>query len=193
MLNLLNEKGKILMPKPLRYKISDWRQLSRCKSNMSKDLSISVTTFVQDDRLNGERIAINHTDFGTLFACVLNAKGTMVCKSSNDDYTFEFTPAQILEELRKYGFLVDYNPVESIDGSQLFTLQNLLNLGFQKIRILNVWSAPLGVKEYHTYIVAFNPYNLGDWLNAGYSPSYTEYTNALVNGVGNYCICFSWN
>lgn len=165
---------------PLRYRISDWRQLKNCLSNNSKDLSISVTTFLQDDRLNGLRIQVIHEDFGVLFACVIDAKGRIVT-DINDEEQPEFTVAQILTELKKYGFLIEYHPTEHLPGNQLSFLINVSNLGFDKLRIMNVWRWENGVKVFNQNIVVFNSKEHPDWLNAGYSASQTEFKDALMN------------
>ena len=167
---------------PLRYRISDWRQLNKCLSNNSRELSIHTSVFVNDDRINGLRIQVCHSTFGILFACVLNAKGCMISKM-DEGTTFEFTTGQILEELKKYGFLIEYSPVENLRGAQLQFLMTLNDLHYDKIRVMNVWTAPTGVKEFKTYVVAFMVEPNGDWLNANYSPSYTEFVNAIQAGT----------
>lgn len=167
---------------PLRYRISDFRQLNHCMSNNSRDLSIVVTTFVNDSRLNGLRIRVEHKTFGTLFACVVSGSGSLMSYQEDSGIIYELTPGIILQELKKYGFLIEYDPVDKLSGNQLDYLVTLNQLHFDKIRILNVWSAPLGVKEYHTHIVVFIADRHGDWLNAGYSPSLDEFTSALQSG-----------
>lgn len=166
---------------PLRYRISNWKQLEGAKSNNSRDLSISVTTFVNDHRLNGQRIRVEHRVFGTLFACVVSGKGTLLTKNI-EGYMHEFTPAQILAELEKYGYYIQYDPTEQLNGNQLEFLMTINKLGFDKIRVVAVWDAPLGVKENKIHIVAFNSKVNGDWLNSGYSPSKMEYFNSLSTG-----------
>lgn len=166
---------------PLRYRIANWKQLEGAKSNNSRDLSISVTTFVNDHRLNGQRIRVEHTVFGTLFACVVQGKGCLLSESL-EGYIHEFTPGQILAELEKFGFLVTYDPTETMSGNQIEFLMTINKLGFDKIRVLSVWDAPLGVKEFKIHITAFNSEDNGDWMNSGYSPSLKEYMNSLSNG-----------
>ena len=105
---------------PLRYRISNWKQLEGAKSNNSRDLSISVTTFVNDHRLNGQRIKVEHRVFGTLFACIVSGKGTLLTENS-EGYIHEFTPAQILAELEKFGYYIQYDPTEQLSGNQIDT------------------------------------------------------------------------
>jgi len=155
--------------------------LSECKSNNSRDLSISVGDIIQDKRLRGLKILLNHIDFGPLFACVINAKGNMISEL-NDNLVAELTPQQILTELSKYGFLITFNPREHLPGNQLAYLQQLIGFGYDKIRILNVWKLVNGVKAFNWYVVGFNANKNEFWLNNGYSPSDKEFMEALRNG-----------
>lgn len=167
---------------PLSYRISDWRQLDHCQSNLSNCLHIVTSVIIDSPALSGLVIKVIHDKYGELFVYTLDAKGSFINENVDGTY-FQMTPANILAELKKYGFNIQYNPVEHISGNQLQFLMTLENLHYDKIRILNVWSAPLGVKQFKTYVVAFNSQTLGDWLNAGYSPSETEFVNALIAGT----------
>lgn len=166
---------------PLRYQISNWRQLPACKSNNSRDLHICVTDFIQDERLQGLRISLEHDTFGVLFACVVNSRGTLV-STIDENITSEFTTDQILTELAKYGFLITYHEYAALTGDQIQYLMTLRQFNFDKIRLLNVWDAPRGVKEFQLQVVAFNIEQNPQWLNSGYAPSKTEFLAALNNG-----------
>ena len=166
---------------PLRYQISNWHQLSKCKSNNSKSLYISVTDFIQDNRLSGLRIQVMHNVFGALFTYIVGAKGGLVSKVYNSE-THELSTDQILLELGKYGFYITFKEYENLGGDQLAYLMTLQSLHFDKLRLLNAWDAPNGVKEFTQYIVAFNVEQNPDWLNAGYAPSQSEFVEALTNG-----------
>ena len=63
------------MSTPLRYNISNWLQLSECKSNNSVDLYITVRQIIDDGshRLSGTSILVQHNQFGVLFACLVNS------------------------------------------------------------------------------------------------------------------------
>lgn len=174
---------------PLRYKISDWRQLESCLSNNSNKLSISVTTFFNNESLNGLRIKVEHRDFGTLFACVIGAKGRIIsdCDHENQPFEFEFTPAQICEELYKYGFDIDYNPVKNLPGDVLDLLMTINRLGFDKLRVIGITDANVirsDTKAFQkTYsVVAFNSEHLTEWLNAQYSTNTDLFQKALQSG-----------
>lgn len=183
---------------PLRYNISDWHQLKDVKSNNSRSLSISVSDFIQNEYLTGLRIQVIHDSFGVLFACMLNAQGTILNEFS-ENLVVEFTHKQILLELEKYGFLVTYNPRESLSGSQIEYLMSLKKLGYDKIRILNVWYIENGVKLFRWYVVAFNVDKNIDWLNNGYAPNEWEFTESLNNGSAvnisaiSKTNCWSWS
>lgn len=167
---------------PLRYKISDLRQLKGCYSNNSRDVSISVTTFVNDDRLNGLRISIDHKQYGSLFSYVVGAKGRIIT-TYEDEMIPELTVDQILSELEKYGFYVEYTPVDSLSGNQLQYLVTLNDLGFDKLRLISVWKLDkAGLKQFSTQVIVFNSTGHDQWLNAGYSASQDEMNKALNDG-----------
>ena len=164
---------------PLRYNISDWHQLTHCRSNNSKKLCIEVTDFINQDELNGTRIQVLHTMYGPLFTYIVDCKGSIV---SYDSDIPVLSTVQVLEILESFGFLVTYQPNKSIPGDQLQYLMTLSNLHYDKIRILNVWKIVDNVKQFKSIVVAFQIKYLSDWLNSGYSPNVEEYNNALNNG-----------
>lgn len=164
---------------PLRYKISAWSQLSKCLSNNSKSLHIVVSEFIQDSRLLGTRISVEHDEFGPLFTCLVNATGVLL--SSNEKGVVpELLPSQILSELSKFGFLVTYNPITGLTSSQIEFLLTIKQLHFDKIRILSVYDEINSSKE---YVVAFNSHSNGDWLNNAYSPSQSEFIHSIGEGT----------
>lgn len=166
---------------PLRYQISNWKQLPNCKSNNSKQLHLHVTDFIQNNDINGVRITLNHDVYGELFSYVVNASGSLV-STFDKDIEYELTTDDILTQLAKYGFLITFHSWEDLSGDQVQYLMTLQNLHFDKIRLLNVWDAPNGVKEFKLHVVAFQVEQLPDWLNAGYAPSKTEFLDALNSG-----------
>lgn len=166
----------------LRYKISSWRQLPDCLSNNSRELRIHITDFFNNEELRGFRISLEHTTLGVLFCCVLQARGSIV--TDEDEYgASELTPEEILKELRKYGFEITYEPIKGLSGNLLDYLITLDKLGYDKIRVLNVWHTQNGTKAFETKIVAFQVNPHGDWLNNGYSASEKEFIKALNDGT----------
>ncbi len=165
---------------PLRYNISDWHQLAEVRSNNSRDLFITVSDFLNDDRISGIRIQVKHRHYGVLFACVVNAQGSMISEFS-ENIVYELTPKQILLQLAVFGFNVIYEPKKHLSSSQLDFLMTIQRLGFDKLRVLNVWHTENNVKVFKWYVVAFNVKENPKWINNGYSPSEKEYTTALSN------------
>lgn len=167
---------------PLRYKISDWHQLTGCQSNNSVNLSLHVTDFYNNDSLSGLRISVDHTVLGTLFACVLNASGDLVSEDASVTED-ELYPGQILKELRKFGFFIMYCPREHLSGDQISYLMTLDKLGYDKIRQLSVRSNKNGHIEVKTYIVGFLSCKHERWLNNSYFSTESEFLSALENGT----------
>lgn len=172
---------------PLRYNISSWRQLPNCLSNNSKDLSIHVSDFMNNSCLTGFKISVNHTTMGTLFACVIGARGSLVSRDPeqsllDDPVTTDLSTKDILKELYKFGFHVTYCPRKNLSGDQLQYLITLKGLHFDKLRKLSVWKTVNGEKQFSVKLVAFQSEELYNWLNNGYSPSYTEFSQAVTSG-----------
>ena len=167
--------------RPLRYRISAWRQLPECKSNYSADLKIVVTEFITDPRLTGTRIKVEHSTFGTLFACLINPSGSIVHPLYNVNEMM--TPDNILAELAKFGFFIEYNVRAHLPGNMVQYLMTLDSLHFDKIRIMGVWEDVLDRKEFKTHIVAFKSSAHGQWLNNDYAPHRKEFLAALDAGT----------
>lgn len=166
---------------PLRYQISSWDQLPDCLSNNSKELHLHVTNFIQDARLCGKRITIEHDVFGVLFAVVVDPAGSIVSQFG-DGVEYGISTNQILSELARYGFLITYKQYGKLPGDLVQYLMTLIQLKFDKIRILNVWDMVHSRKEFKWYVVAFKIPDLPQWLNSGYAPSKKEFLDALESG-----------
>jgi len=167
---------------PLQYRITNWRDLPKCLSNNSRELRIHIADLFNNDLLTGFRISVDHPVIGTLFACVLEADGVLV--SDVDEYSPEELSAEaILNELRRYGFIIEFAQKLGISGPQIEYLMTLRGLGYDKIRIINTWHYKNHVQQWEPKIVAFQSNPLGDWLNNGYSPSEKEFTDALIEGT----------
>lgn len=171
------------MSNPLRYNISNWEQLSKCRSNNSADLYITVDRVFNDVRLNGTIIRVTHSDFGVLFVCTVDSKGTLLTPDPNSGIIQEFTTEQILKELNKFGFIITFNLEEGLSGEQLDYLMTVDGLGFDKIRNLDVYETDtLGNKKFSRYVVAFNVEKCPDWINQSYSESKLKFLAALNDG-----------
>ena len=171
------------MPSALRYNISNWDQLSKCRSNNSADLYITVDHVFNDNRLNGTIIRVTHSDFGVLFVCTVNSSGTILTPDPESGIIPEFTTDQILKELNKFGFDVTFNLEAGLSGDQLDYLMTLDALDFDKIRALDVYTYDgIGNREFTQYIVVFNIEKCPKWIDQNYSVSEKDFLSALNDG-----------
>lgn len=168
----------------LQYKISDWHHLVNCKSNNSSKLHISVSDIVDDNHLQCLLIQIIHTNYGVVFATTLKAFGHIISNSTYlDNHSYEPTPAQIIEELNKWGFNVIYDPSKTLPSDMISLLITVNKLGYDKIRVLGVSRMLNGAKQVKSRVVCFNVKDNPHWLNASYEAREKEYMNALVKGT----------
>ena len=165
----------------LRYRISSWQQLPQCKSNNSRDLSLQVQNFIQNDILTGTKISVEHTDFGTLFATVVGADGNLVSEDFTD-HIFGLSNDDILSELYKYGFVIEYREETVLSDEQIAYLKTLQGFDFDKIRFITVEHTVKSIITNETMIVCFNIEQNPQWLHNTYNPSYQEYNEGLLNG-----------
>lgn len=181
------------MPLPdsqlLRYEISDWSQLALCKSNHDKQLYISVTNFIPErsfanrsTTLSGRRIEVCHPNYGVLFAYTMNPSGSMVVSNNDGSIIPELTVGQILAELQRFGFFIQYNAINHMSGPQIDFLMTLRDLHYDKIRILPVRYPALGGGTVKECIVAFKVEFLPKWLEATYVATISEFQSAAVDG-----------
>ena len=171
---------------PLRYNISNWLQLSECKSNNSVDLYITVKQIIDDGshRLEGVNILVNHTQYGTLFACLVNSNGTLLTPDPVSGIIKEFSTDEILAELNKFGFDVTFEINQHLSGNQIAYLITLSGLEYDKIRKLPVYQYDsLGNKVFSDYVVAFNVEHCPDWINMDYTCKNSEFLSKLNDGV----------
>lgn len=174
--------------KPLRYKISSWKQLPSCRSNNDKDFRITVTEFVKNFELCGTRISVVHPTYGVVFSEVLGAYGSFITSLATSDNAsttaFELDTEHILQELRKFGFFITYHQEEHLPNSMLEYLNTLRGLKFDKLRVMNVWTRnTAGEQEFKWYVVGFQSCRHKYWLNNNYSCSNKEFTDALLDGT----------
>lgn len=173
---------------PLRYKVSSWLQLTQCLSNNDRNLRIHVAEIKAHPWLTGFRISVEHPQYGVLFSEILSAQGTCITGLGNSNAAtrpaFELDTEHILQELRKFGFYITYNPREHLPKSMLEYLNTLRGLGLDKLRIMNVHETLSdGSTDYKWYAVGFKSCKLKYWLNNNYSASKKEFTDALLQGV----------
>ena len=166
------------MSNPLRYNISSWLQLPECKSNNSADLYITVKQVIDDGshRLTGLIILVQHTQYGTLFACMVNADGTLLTKDTNSGIIKEFTTDEITQILATFGFDVTFHINQHLSGDQISFLMTVSDLGFDKLRRLIVQGLD---GKYSEYIVVFNVAKCSDWIDNDYVCGIKPFLNAL--------------
>lgn len=170
------------MNAPLQYNISSWEQLTKCQSNNSRKLSISVTDFMQGEQLHGLLIKVQHSMLGTLFACLVNGSGTLLSEDA-ENHLHQFTTEEILKELHKFGFYVTYNPRKHLSGEQLQYLMTLNQLGFDKIRTLTVNKYNgMGLTEPTPTVVAFRVSQCSKWIDNTFVESESGFMLALSHG-----------
>ncbi len=178
------------MSNPLRYNISNWVQLAECKSNNSVDLHITVKQIIDDGshRLTGTAILVNHTQYGTLFSCLVNASGTLLTPDEDSGIIQEFTTDEITKILATFGFDVTFKINQHLDGDQISYLITLNDLGFDKIRKLYVYrdgdtiisgNAETIQRHYSEFLVAFNVEKCPDWIHNDYTCSSKVFLKAL--------------
>lgn len=164
----------------LQYQISDWSQLSNCMSNNSPELKIIVCNYVQNDDIEGTKIEVHHPVYGTLLAYTISPKGNLITDITDKDIDVMHTQT-LLNELRRYGFYVDFVEEENLPEGQINLLKSLKAFNFDKLRICSIHS---DYEDFYSTIrvTAFNIKENPYWINSGYSPSKAEWENALLNG-----------
>lgn len=168
------------MSNPLRYNISNWLQLSECKSNNSADLYITVKQVIDDGshRLTGLIILVQHNQYGTLFACMVNADGTLLTKDQNSEIIWEFTTDEITKILATFGFDITFHINQHLSGDQISYLMTVSDLGFDKLRRLIVQGLD---GKYSEYIVVFNVAKCPEWIVNDYVCGIKPFLESLNN------------
>lgn len=168
------------MSNPLRYNISNWLQLSECRSNNSVDLYITVKQVIDDGshRLSGIIILVNHNQYGTLFACTINSSGTLLTPDPDSGIIKEFTTDEILAELNKFGFDITFTINQHLSGDQISYLLTVYDLGFDKLRMLEVQQED---GHYANYLVVFNVEKCPDWIQNDFVCDRRSFLAALNN------------
>lgn len=167
----------------LQYQISDWHQLTKCQSNNCPELKIKVSDFIQNKDIEGTKVEIWHPCFGTLFAYTIEPKGQLITEICCDcDAEYIMHSQTLLNELRRYGFYVDFKEENHLQSGQLRLLKSLVGLKFDKLRLISVHedNDKLSLTN---YICVFNILENPNWINPGYSPSQKEWETALTNGT----------
>lgn len=169
------------MSNPLRYNISNWAQLSECRSNNSADLYITVKQIIDDGshRLQGTAILVQHNQYGTLFACLVNSSGSLLTPDPVSGIIKEFSTDEICAELYKFGFDVTFHINQHLSGAQIAYLMTVNDLGYNKLRRLYVQDKPGG--KYSEYIVVFNVEKCPEWIDLDFTCGKKPFVDALIS------------
>ena len=166
----------------LQYQISDWSQLSNCRSNNSPLLNISVSKFMNNRDITGTRVCVNHEIYGTLFAYTIFPRGDLVTNDVSFRTEDVMTSDILLNELARYGFYVDYQEEYHLSTGLVNLLKTIQGLNYDKIRVISV-HVDDDIKNNKVYITAFNVRENEYWINSGYSPSEKEWNEAILSGT----------
>ena len=167
------------MSMPLRYEISNWDQAVQCLSNNSTKLHIRISHINNDQNFSGIRIAVEHDMYGILFSTVIQAEGEIITPLGDD----ELTTDDILLQLSKFGFLIEYAKNDRMTEEQIEYLITLDGLLFDKIRVLPVVEYNyIGSRDVKTHVVVFQSDKLPKWLNENIAISRKEFLDALGKG-----------
>lgn len=124
----------VLQNKNLHYQISDWTQVTKCLSNNSRNLSLSLIRVKAAGTLEGLVIQVNHTELGTLFAAMIDGSGLLITPEDETGCVIPFmTTDEILIQLSKFGFYIEYNQKENLPGPVLDFFQHWMEMGYDRI------------------------------------------------------------
>lgn len=169
---------------PLRYRISDWSQLTKCLSNNSRDLYITVSSFL-GDTLQGEFVQVNHAQYGCVFGCMVSGSGSIVSDQDDTGKSIDWlTTEQVLDQLSKFGFYVTYEIGENLSGDQLSYLMTLQALKYDHISPICVVSYDnSGSQHVERTIVAYDGAVHPEWLVVNTAVAERSLLDALSDGT----------
>jgi hypothetical protein len=166
----------------LRYKISDWHQLVNVLSNNSRNLSIKVTDLINSDVLTGVQISVCYVGYEyPVFSYIITPAGAAVTPSIGNE-SFMLTKDQILSELAKWGFDVEFPEVENLPADLIEYLTTLDGLGFDKLRLLPVKKTVMGKTFIDVCVVAFFVKDNPTWIDNTIIISDEEFKESLRRG-----------
>lgn len=166
--------------KRLQYNISDWSQSTKCLSNNSKSLYITVDKYINNADFQGKVVKVNHSTLGVLFAAVVNGSGSIVSDTDDDSFQLEWLDtSQILEQLEKFGFDITYREDIHLPGGQLTLLSKLWELGYDKLTKVSV---SVDAKIIRTYVVGFRSDKALELLTWGLKISVQKFQKMCADG-----------
>lgn len=164
----------------LRYRISQWEQAVKCKSNLSDKYSIHVISVEYLPDISGKLIQVEHQHIGIVFSVLLDLKGDRVDTSAN---LYPMSTKQILAYLKCFGFDIEYSPESALPEEQKAYLREVQNLHMDKIRIINVKQVSEKQEYIRPVLTAFSSPALSLWLMNTYSCTQEEYNARCGEGL----------
>lgn len=169
----------------LRYEITDWSQVTSCLSNNDRNLRLRYIE-ISDEDLVGKLVLVEHVVYGTLFACLVEGEGRLLSAPdpNNKDCLHVFRMEDILMELWKFGFDIQFKKEKKLTGEQLDYLMNLNGLGFDKLRFITVVLPYVpNQPKYRQVVVGFMVRNHPKWLDNTYQCPESEFQKAIEDGT----------
>lgn len=164
----------------LRYSISNWSQATKCLSNNSKELRISVANYIHNTDFEGQIISVVHTRYGTMFATITNGRGYLVSTTDEEGHELPFlTTEAVLKQLEKFGFDISYEEEPNLSGEQLTFLTNLYDLGYDAITRVRVQYA----KVSRNVVIAYNSAKGVDYLKFNTIVPKAKFDESLESGA----------
>lgn len=171
------------MNHPLRYQISQWPQAADCLSNNSRNLRICVDELVNNKHLTGMIIKVEHPEMGVLFAAMYKGQGEYITSHDSEGHYIPWlTNEEIIGQLEKFGFLITYNEMSSLDDATISYLMRVADLGYDKLTKLNVITRNNGERIVHQYTVAMKSEKNDDLLTFGASVTSNKFTRRTSEG-----------
>lgn len=164
----------------LRYRISQWEQAVKCKSNLSDKYSIHVSSVEYLPDISGKLIQVEHENIGVVFSVLLDPKGDRVDVAAN---LHPMSTTQILDHLKCFGFDIEYRPEASLPEEQKAYLREIQNLHMDKIRIMVVKQTAEKQELLKPVLTAFSSSVLSVWVMNTYSCTQEEYNARCGEGL----------
>lgn len=157
--------------------------MTECLSNNSKLLYLTISKVIDGTSFQGQILRVNHTAYGVLFAAVIAGEGTLISKTDEHGVPIPFlTTQEILTQLEKFGFYINYDVKSNLPVSVITFLADLDNIGFTKITVIRVQTVVSHATTLRSKVIAFKPTEDNiDLLTFGCKLSQTKYFEKLQN------------
>ena len=113
---------------------------------------------------------------------MIDPRGDLISDYVRETELDILTTDQILNELARFGFYVNYEEEPNLTKTTIQVLKTVKELEYDKIRLMFVHSNTDTLSG-TIYVVAFNVASNEHWLNSGYSASQSEFTKAITEGT----------